>query len=210
LDQAQARVVLAGPSHPLRGGLEAFVEQSFAVAYGARIAGHYPLIAGLVCPDGVVLAAAGLRFAEQAPLFLETYLDIPIETAIGEALGGEPTREMVVEIGAFASRAAVWTLQLFEFLPPWLWADAGRRYAAATLRPDLARMLSRSGFGLTRLRSADAARLGQAASAWGSYYAGAPCVYVGRIGQGAALPALQDRLRMRPAERQARDAGARA
>jgi hypothetical protein len=195
LPPPKARVVIAGPDDPRRGAFERFVAGRFAETYGAEIAPSFPLIAGLSGPGGEVLAAAGVRFAESGPLFLETYLEAPIEAHVGRALDCAAPREAIVEIGAFASRHPAWSMQLFEALPPWLAAVAGRRFAVATLRPELARTLGRAG---------------DAAAAWGSYYAGQPKVYAGRVGGGAALAAMRERLRARSLERQARRARASA
>lgn len=201
-----ARALVAGPEHAHRPALEAFVVRRFAEAYGARVTADYPLICGLTAPGGEVLAAAGLRFADAQPLFLERYLDGPVEAEVARTLDAPAPRSAIVEIGAFASTHPAWSMQLFEALPPWLAGLAGRRFAVATLRPELARMLGRSGFALHWIADADPARLGANASAWGSYYAGAPRVYVGRIGGGEALALMRERLRSRTLERAARRA----
>lgn len=206
LPPPRAHVAVAAVDQPQREAFEAFVAGRFAQAYGARIAATYPLIAGLLAPDGEVLAAAGVRFAEHGPLFLEAYLDAPIEADVSRVLGCPASREAIVEIGAFASTHPAWSMQLFQALPPWLAAAAGRRFAVATLRPELARMLSRAGFGLRPIADADPARLGDDAAAWGSYYAGAPKVYAGRVGGGETLALMRERLRARSLERQARRA----
>jgi hypothetical protein len=208
LPQPKPRVVLAGAgADPVqRQAFEAFIAMRFAEAYGARIAATYPMIAGLLAPDGEILAACGLRFAEEGPLFLESYLDGPVEAGLSQALGWPAERDGIVEIGAFASSHPSWSIQLFEALPPWLAAAAGRRFAVATLRPELARTLRRAGFELREIADADPARLGDDAAAWGSYYSGAPKVYAGRVGGGETLALLRDRLRARSMERQARRA----
>ncbi|MBL8555387.1 MAG: thermostable hemolysin [Phenylobacterium sp.] len=198
------RVVVVGRSHPDRHEIEAFASARFAAAYDARVTADHPMIAALRAPDGTLLASAGLRLAETGPLFLERYLDAAVEHEVERGLGVVAPRESIVEIGAFASTHPAWSLQLFEALPPWLAGVAGRRFAVATLRPELARALGRAGFGLRRLADADPERLGAEAAAWGSYYAGAPKVYAGRVTAGAALAGLRDRLRTKAMERQAR------
>lgn len=206
LPPPKVQLVMAAPGQPARDAFEAFVAARFELAYGARIAATYPLIAGLRGPDGAVLAAAGVRFAEAGPLFLERYLDGPVEDEASRTFGSPVTRDAIVEIGAFASAHPICSMQLFEALPPWLAAVAGRRIAVATLRPELARTLGRAGFGLRPIADADPARLGEEAAAWGSYYAGAPKVYAGRVTGGDALAHLRERVRARGMERQARRA----
>jgi len=198
------RVEVLGRSHPGRAEAEAFAVRRFAEAFGARARADHPLIAVLRAADGEVLASAGVRFAEAEPLFLERYLDGPVEAEVERRLGAPAPRASIAEIGAFASIHPAWSLRLFEALPMWLSTAAGRRYAVATLRPELARALGRAGFRLQPIAEADPARLGDEASAWGAYYDGAPKVYAGRVVGGAALAGLRDRLRARIMERQAR------
>lgn len=204
LPSPPASPFMAGPGHPQWEAMQAFVADRFAHAYGAQVRAGYPQMAGLLGPDGAIVAAAGIRFAEAGPLFLEQYLDMPIETAVGEALGCTASRHEIAEIGSLASIHPAWSMQLFESLPPWLGAAADCRFAVATMRPDLARMLSRSGFGLHLIGDADPARLGQGAEAWGDYYDARPRIYAGRVSSSMALTHLRDRLRHRVMERQAR------
>lgn len=198
------QALLAGPDHPRRADLEAFVEDRFESAFGASLTLHHPLIAALMASDGAILCACGLRFADEAPLFLERYLDQPVEELLEDAFGERPRRSEIVEIGSFASVHPRWSLDLIERLPPWLAAAAGRRFAVATLRPDLCRLLGRAGFGLRRLGRADPGRLGEGAGAWGRYYDAAPEVLAGRIAGGAALSVMRERLSMRTAQRLSR------
>ncbi len=208
LPSPKTRAVVADPGHPQWDALRAFIAERFERAHGARVTADYPWIAGLVAGDGEILAAAGVRFAEAGPLFLESYLDAPIEAEVARVFDGPVTREMIVEIGSLASTHPTWSMQLFDGLPAWLAGVAGRRFAVATLRPELARMLDRSGFGLRPIGEADPARIG-GGDAWGEYYAAKPRIYAGRVSGGAALGLMRERLRARVMERQARR-GARA
>lgn len=202
------RVAVLGPSHPDRAEAEAFTARRFAEAYQAQVRTDHPLIAVLRAADGGVLASVGIRLAETGPLFLERYLDAPIEAEVELQVGVAAPRETIAEIGAFASTHPAWSLQLFEALPAWLAAVAGRRVAVATLRPELVRALDRAGFRLQAIGDADPARLGDEASAWGSYYAGAPKVYAGRVTCGLAVAGLRERLKTRALAREARRRGA--
>jgi hypothetical protein len=198
------RTVVAGPDHPSRPAFETFIADRFQAAYGARLPGHFPLIAGLSARNGPVLAAAGVRFAETGALFLERYLEEPAEQAVAAAFERPVARDGLVEIGSLASSGPGASLQLFTALATWLSAICGRRFAVATVRPELARMLDKAGFGLRRLGEADPARLGAAAGDWGSYYEGRPQVYAAEVGLSTALPLLRQRLAARSLERQVR------
>lgn len=187
------RLDIVGHGEPGREPLERFVEARFHAAFGARLAGHYPILTGVFGLDGAPRAAAGVRLAETEPLFLERYLNAPVESAVAAAFETPVGRDDVVEIGSLASVSAPATLELFGALAGWLSASQGRRFAVATLRPDLARLLSRAGFGLRRLGAADPGRLDGAARAWGSYYQAAPQVYAGEIRLPGALGLLRAR-----------------
>lgn len=153
------------------------------------------MVSGLCDEDGSVLAAAGVRFAETEPLFLERYLDAPIEQVVADAFDRPVARACVVEVGSLASVTPAASLQLFRALSPWLATACGRRFAVATARPELQKLLGRSGFRLRPLAEADPARLGDGVSDWGSYYERAPQVFAGEIGVSPALPLLRQRLR---------------
>jgi hypothetical protein len=205
LPAPKTRAIVADASHPQWDALRNFIAERFERAHGAQITVDYPRIAGLVAGggDGEILAAAGVRFAETGPLFLEQYLDETIEAEVARVFDGAVSREMIVEIGSLASVHPTWSMQLFDGLPAWLAGVAGRRFAVATLRPELARMLDRSGFGLRPIGEADPKRIcgGQT---WGDYYAAKPRIYAGRVSGGSALGLMRERLRARVMERQAR------
>lgn len=150
------------------------------------------------------MAAAGVRFAEDQSLFLERYLDVPADQAVAEAFGRPVARDSIVEIGSLASDSPAASLQLFSALASWLASVRGCRFAVATARPELQKLLTRAGFGLVPLADADPARLGDGAQDWGSYYDRAPQVVAGEIGMSAALPLLRDRLRARTMARAVR------
>jgi hypothetical protein len=53
--------------------------------------------------DGKVLAALGLRSAKDETLFLESYLDKPIENILAEKASRPIDRNRIIEIGSLAS-----------------------------------------------------------------------------------------------------------
>lgn len=198
------RIVAAYPEHPRRAPFEQFIETRFADAFGARVEGHYPLIAGLERRGGDLLAAAGVRFAEREPLFLERYLDQPIDQALSGRFGRPVARDEVVEIGSLAADGPAAALDLFRGLALWLTMACSRRIAVATVRPELARLLSHSGFNLRAVAEADPGRLGDEAARWGSYYDRSPQVFAGEIAVSPALPHLRRTLAAKCLERDAR------
>lgn len=127
-------------------------------------------------------AALGYQRAGPEPLFLETYLDEPIEIAVSRAFQSVIARDRIIEIGNFAADNA---LAMAE-----LWGTAANdlggcgEVAVATLTAPLRRMFARIGLPIHVLAPADPARLGQSARQWGSYYELDPQVCAGRIAEG--------------------------
>ena len=138
------------------------------------------------------LAGLGYRRASEGPVFLERYLDAPVEVELGRAFGRRVTRSEVVEIGNFAAENAFVMLEL--------WGEAandladGSEIAVATLTAPLRRIFSRIGLPFRSICVARAEGLGSAAGEWGSYYQQDPQVCAGVIADGqAAISRWHDR-----------------
>lgn len=127
-------------------------------------------------------AALGYRRADSGLLFLEAYLDRPIQSHVGDLLGRAIGREQIVEIGNFASDNAIAMIELWSAAAN----DLGGmgEVAVATLTAPLRRMFARIGIPIMTIAPARAARLGTDAAQWGSYYAADPQVCAGLIGEG--------------------------
>ena len=68
-----------------------------------------PILLGLRDHSGEYVAALGMRHAENTPLFLEHYLDQPVEEVLSNILRAEPgeiSRRSIVEIGNLAAEHA--------------------------------------------------------------------------------------------------------
>src|SRR6187402_194533 len=64
--------------------------------------------------DGRPLAVLGYRSAEGGPLFLESYLDRPVEQAVSAAFGMDLTRADIVEIGCLAALPSAALVRLWH------------------------------------------------------------------------------------------------
>ncbi|WP_068076815.1 thermostable hemolysin [Novosphingobium lentum] len=139
-------------------------------------------------------AVLGYRRAGSEPLFLEAYLDRPVEQVLADALGCPVHRDAVIEIGNFASTSAPAMIALWTQCANDL--GASDEIAVATLTAPLRSMFRRIGVPFTVLSDARPERLGDAAGAWGAYYRQDPKVCAGRIADGqAALARFADRRR---------------
>lgn len=191
---AATSIALHSPSDPERPAVEGFVEAVYAQAFDGRARSHYPLIMSLRDQAGRVLAAAGFRMAAHEPLFLEQYLDAPIEAALAR-IGLAARREAIAEVGGLASACPGASLALFRALADHLDA-CGCTHAVATATRQLRRSFRRFGLAAELLGPADPMRLGDSARDWGGYYRRDPQVLAGAIApalgglDGAATLAL--------------------
>jgi hypothetical protein len=130
------------------------------------------------------LAGLGYRRAGDGRLFLESYLDEPVEVEVGKALGRPIARSDVVEIGNFAADNAFVMLELWGAAANDL---AGRsEIAVATLTAPLRQIFKRIGLPFRSIGPAHAERAGPGAGDWGTYYLQDPQVCAGVIADGQA------------------------
>lgn len=180
------RIAMIELEEPRRAGVEAFVRHCYAKVYQADIVDFMPQLLGLYDDRQNLLAVLGYRAAADRGLFLENYLDAPVEQAISEKTGQRVERSGIVEVGNFAVAHPGGAQWLLLVLNAYLFA-AGYEWGCATLVPVLRNAFQRLGAPLTYLASADPLRLGNDAGRWGSYYKHRPAVFAGHIGQGAAF-----------------------
>lgn len=187
------RLVPAAPGHQ-RFVVEAFIRRRFAEQHAARVTRFMPCLLGLHAADGSLHGAVGLRLAREGPLFLERYLDHPIEEAIGLRCDGAAARSEIVEVGNLAAEGQGTARRLIVSLAERL-SGRGLRWVAFTGTPTLLNSFRRLGLSLHRLGPADPARVGPEISDWGRYYDCRPQVMVGRIPEGYRQLARQGVLR---------------
>ena len=177
-----ASISVARLRDPGRREAEELIESVYTRKYGARIAAHYPNLMSVWSASGDIIASVGFRAASEQPLFLEHYLDLPIEQTLKDAGGKALDRAEIVEIGNLAARSSGASLFLFVTLAALL-RYRGFTHAAATTTRALKRSIESFDFRLTSLGSADPARLDDRGASWGSYYAAQPVIVAGEIAQ---------------------------
>jgi hypothetical protein len=158
-----------------RKAAERFISASFKRAYGARLRRFFPVI--MVLRHGGELAAAcGLRYARGGGLFLEKYLDQPIELALSAAVGECVDRCSIVEVGNLAVKRAGDARDLIQCLTCHL-LDDNMAWAVFTAVPALRNSFRRLGIPLIPLGLAAREKLAPAERAhWGTYYETTPVV----------------------------------
>jgi hypothetical protein len=183
------RIIEQSPDAPLRGPYEQLIRSKYAQVHGARLEQFMPQLVGCLDGDGQALAVLGYRSAADGALFLEQYLDLPIEGAIAQAgdAAGPVTglrRDQIVEVGNFASRDRSATVELVRRLPDHL-ARRGFRWLVFTGTPHVRALVAGFGAPLVDLGPADATRLQGDAGQWGRYYEETPRVMAGWLGHCA-------------------------
>jgi hypothetical protein len=153
-----------------RQEVEAFISAVFSVTYGATITEFMPILVALRDDSGILMAAFGMRKAADERLFLEQYIDIPIEQLLTEKLGQPIGREEITCIGNLAvsnpRNAGVLIAHVIHHS-----LDIGIEWCVATAHHSLQNGLIKGGRDVYPLHQADKQRLSAEQQAiWGSYY----------------------------------------
>lgn len=164
---------------PRRSEAEAVIREVFARRFGARVTSFAPNLL-LLERFGQVLAACGWRGAQAGALFLERYLDCPIERAMARVVRERVERNRIVEVGNLAGEKPGGSLHVILTLSSHL-SRLGYEWVAFTATRELIGIFARLGLPLLALAKAEPSRLGDEAQAWGSYYDAEPIVVAGRI-----------------------------
>lgn len=150
-----------------RDEIEGFIVEHYARCYAARVERFLPVLLGLRRGARVV-GAIGARDGT-SPLYVERYLDTPIERALSLRSGSVVQRNDLVEVGNLAGCEAGAGRVLVTTLAAWIHAR-GIPWAVFTGTTALRNGFQRLGVALLDLGPADPSRLGDERAAWGSYY----------------------------------------
>lgn len=170
------RVTTSDQSAADRREIEQFIHDVFAKTYGANVQHFMPDLISLRDEDGELVAAFGMRQADKAPLFLEQYLDMPVETLFSRRFNRDISRSQITEIGNLAvsnpRNAGVLIAHVIQHS-----LELGIEWGVATAHHSLQNGLVKGGRDVYALQAADPARLDVAELAsWGSYYHNSPQV----------------------------------
>jgi len=174
-------MAICHPDDADRAEVESFIHEVYARRYGARVLQFAPVLAFLRDATGIV-AAAGYRSAEHSPLFLERYLDAPVEALLGRNQGVAPARQDIVEVGHLAASRAGEGRRLIFMLGEHL-ARQEFQWVVSTLTQELRHLFLRIGVTPLTLGAAHPAALGDEAAQWGTYYDHTPLVLAGHLPQ---------------------------
>lgn len=171
----------ASPASRDRARIEAYIRQRFFDIYQARVGSLAPNLL-LLHREGQTVAAAGWRGADAEALFLEAYLDRPIEQEVARLTGRPVERRHIVEVGHLVAEKPGGSVHVICTLARHL-DRLGYEWVVFTATRELLGIFSRLGLHLLALAAADPVHLGDAAQDWGRYYDTQPIVVAGRIRQ---------------------------
>ena len=164
------------PNADDRAEVEQFIDGVFREAYGAKIRRFKPCLMSLRDQDNKLVAACGFRSATLEPLFLETYLDQPIETVLSGCVGFQVRRDDIVGVGNFSVVEPGMARYLITAINDHL-HDTSNQWAVFTVVPVLRNAFIKMGLNPAMLGDADKSRLpAEDQAEWGSYYAQKPQV----------------------------------
>jgi hypothetical protein len=169
--------------HPQRSALERFIAHSYARIYSASVTHYAEELVGMRRPDGDWDAGDGYTIAKSDPLFIEHYLDQPVEAVISDALGARVQRSQVVEVGNLAAPGSGAARRLIVHMTRLLYA-LDRTWVVFTSTRALLNSFNRLGIATIGLGRADPARLQDGGASWGSYYETDPQVVTANIPLG--------------------------
>lgn len=165
-----------------RRRVECFIEQTFHRTYGAKIDKHYPTLMSVHDEEDNILAAVGFRCAKDEPLFLERYLDVPIEQRLRGHSHIPVEREVIAEVGNLASLGQGASIFLFAALNAYL-AQQGIQIDTFTATDSLHRHFTKLGMNAVELGKANQEKLPDHGVLWGTYFKENPRVIAGSVQQ---------------------------
>jgi hypothetical protein len=170
-----------------RAELEAFVRAAFKRAHDATVTSFMPTLLSFRDADGDLRGVIGLRGAVPSELYLEQYLQRPVEAAIAEATGAPVPRRQVVEVGNLAGANCRAAMRMVAALPAYLLAR-DYQWIVFTATSAVRGILEGFGAPLIELARADGACVTGGQDQWGSYYRKDPRVFAGHLPDSRWLP----------------------
>ena len=185
---AEARV-----GAPERAELETFVQGAFARRHDASVTSFMPTLLSFRDAGGALRGVIGLRGAAPKPLYLEQYLEQPVEAAIATATGQAVRRHQVVEVGNLAGVNCRAAMRMVAVLPSYLLAR-DYRWIVFTATSAVRGILQGFDAPLVELARADGSRVSNGPDRWGRYYENDPRVLAGFLPDSRWIPGFNPAL----------------
>ena len=176
---ARSYFTLAQRDSGMRAELESRIRAGFGQHFQACIEGFMPELAVYRHSSGAE-GVIGIRDAAAELLFLESYLDRPIEVAVRQCAGSNVRRGQIAEVGQFVVSDRDVVTDFFRDLVPFLQSQ-GFDWVCFTGTNRIRALLSRMGFEGLPVANATHDRIVYSADDWGTYYEHEPVVVIGKL-----------------------------
>lgn len=177
---------MVGPQDPTRGEVEQFIAHVYRERYGADLHAFLPHLLAFRDGHGQLVAAVGMRVGDEGPLFVEQYLDEPVQAVLSHREIACVGRDRIAEIGNFAATTPGVARELIVRLTEAL-HTASVRWVVFAATQQLRNTLKRLHLVMVELGEASPERLSGDVSGWGSYYQARPKVVCGNVAAGRAF-----------------------
>lgn len=184
------RMAETGAHAPERAELETYVHEAFDRKHAAVVRSFMPTLLSFRGGGGELRGVIGLRAAMLEPLYLEQYLEQPVEAAIATSTGRRVERRSVVEVGNLAGANCRTAMRMVAALPGYL-LTRDYQWIAFTATSALRGILQGFGAPLIELARADGSRVASGADQWGSYYRTDPRVFAGYLPVSRGIPGFR-------------------
>ncbi|MBU3070720.1 thermostable hemolysin [Aestuariicella sp. G3-2] len=179
-DENRSSFALQGLSDSQRQETEAYIARQYLKVYDAHIRAFLPLLLSMSRQSNTsrnreLSGVVGLRPALVSRLFLEAYLDQPVEQAVAKAASAPVDRGSIVEVGNLVATQRGSSLVLFLVMAA-IVERAGFSWLVFTATPEVEKLIKRLTKSPTVLAPAPACRLGSHQDDWGRYYQQCPKV----------------------------------
>jgi len=175
------QVDLVPQQHADRQNIEHFIHAVYEKRYQADVQAFMPMLVKVSSvSSGKTVAAAGFTLGHRNKLFLEQYLDFPLEKAASAVIGKQMKRSDFVEVGnlagAIPGAAHLIILSLAEYL-----SSIGHQWIAFTLTKSMVNAFQAIGLEPLALIDAHHSSTSTQCDDWGSYFETQPKVMVGAM-----------------------------
>ena len=169
------RIVPSSVNPAFQSNTEHLIRNQFWQMHHARLTSFLPELFALTDRFHQPSAAVGIKHVGAEDIFLEQYLDLPIDDLVSNLAGKRVARDHITEVGNLAASSAGGGRKLIAFLVCYF-AEIGVEWAVCTGTSAVRALLHRSGIAYSQIASADPDRLGDSKHQWGTYYKHNPCV----------------------------------
>ncbi|MDA9557426.1 thermostable hemolysin [Vibrio sp.] len=174
-----SQLLVVNDQHPLWSDVIQQVHTRYKNAFNADLNLFMPQFFVLVEGDKIK-SLCGFRVAKKEALFLEQYLDDKAEYLLSKEYNERIPRESLIEFGQLASFVKGLSPYHFYLMTQYL-VRMGYKWCIFTATDLLYVMIKRLGLKPSVLSEADASRIENAKTIWGTYYDRKPRIIAGNL-----------------------------